>query len=27
LFINPHGLVEGEAELVGQRLCAAMMGK
>jgi len=27
LFINPHGLVEGEAELVGQRLCAAMIGK
>ena len=27
LFINPHGLAEDEAELVGQRLCAAMIGK
>ena len=27
LFINPHGLAEGEAELIGQRLHTAMMGK
>jgi len=27
LFVNPHGLVEGETELVGQQLHTAMMGK
>jgi len=27
LFINPHGLMEGEAELVGQRLHTAMVMK
>ena len=27
LFVNPHGLAEDEAELIGQRLHTAMMGK
>jgi len=27
LFVNPHGLMEGEAELVGQRLRIVMTGK